>query len=226
MSGEVSWTRAEAREFDRRAIEELGIPSPVLMENAGRGAADWILARRERFGLAEGARVGVLCGKGNNGGDGYVLARHLSLAGLEVVVGESAPCAELSRDARVFRDVCAKMGVELVSLAEVETGAGVAELMGPVALWVDSVLGTGFLPPLREPLRTLLGAIGEAVGGESAPLIALDAPSGLDVDTGEAAESCLRATATLTFGAMKVGFGRPEAASALGEAVCLPLGAP
>ncbi len=107
-------SREQVRELDRIAIEELGLPGVVLMENAGRGAAREVLhAFESRCGDAgcAPARALILCGAGNNGGDGYVVARHLCDAGVDVTLLETAPPERLSKDAAVFRGVCEAMGI-------------------------------------------------------------------------------------------------------------------
>ena len=216
-------TREEVREVDRHAIEDLGIPGVVLMENAGRGAAEWLLEHRDRCGLGDCGRVGILCGKGNNAGDGFVVARHLALAGVEVVIGETVEPGELSDDAGVFRGVCAAMGLPLVAFGPpLELQAA----MGQVDLWVDGLLGTGFRPPLGEELCGLMEAVRGARELSGARLVALDCPSGMDVDTGILAAGGLRADLTLTFVAPKAGFSAPEADLALGEVIVLGIGAP
>lgn len=223
MEKRMSWTREDAREFDRRMIEEVGIPGVVLMENAGRSAADWILAHLDRLDLQQGGRVAVLCGRGNNGGDGYVVARHLALGGLDVVIGEVGGLGSMSEDCAVFQGVCSRMGLELVALSGAE--ASVAAL-GEVGLLVDGVLGVGFRPPLRGDCADLLMDVAAACSQWRAPIIALDCPSGLDVDTGILSEGGLRADVSLTFVAEKAGFSAEGAAAALGEVVVLPIGAP
>lgn len=222
MNRDVIWTRSEARDFDRRMIEEFGIPSVVLMENAGRGAAEWILQRREELKLNPRDLVGVLCGGGNNGGDGYVLARHLALAGQEVHIYELSDPESLSPDAATFRHVCLKLGL---SMALWDGDASVPR-SEEVSCWVDGVLGSGFKAPLRGHLAGLFGMIESARQENSAVVIALDCPSGLDLETGIPADGALRADATLTFGALKAGFQGPDASSLVGEVIVIGLGAP
>jgi len=222
MTEGKEWTRSEVREFDRRLIEELGIPGVVLMENAGRGAADWILSNLEQLGCSTGCRVCVVTGKGNNGGDGYVLARHLSVAGLDVVVLETAMPEHLSPDAGIFRAACSKMSLPMVCVEPDR----LSDVVGTVDLWVDALLGTGFQEPLQGGLKALLEAVEINRTSQGACLVALDCPSGMDVDTGAPADGCLRADATLTFVGTKVGFQSPEARSILGEVVVLHLGFP
>jgi len=222
MDGLNRMSKEEVRELDRWAIEELGVPGVVLMENAGRGAADWILARLDQLGVGPGDRVGVLCGKGNNGGDGYVVARHLMLGGVDVCIGELVRQAETGSDSEVFRAVCVKMGIPVVELISPDDVRG----MGTVQLWVDGMLGTGFSAPLSVALADILGGVSEARETVGATLVALDCPSGMDVDSGDMATGGLRADHTLTFGAMKVGFRGASAVSALGPISVLSLGVP
>jgi NAD(P)H-hydrate epimerase len=125
MGEERFWSRADAREFDRRAAEDYGIPSAVLMENAGRGASDWIIAHAEELGLGEASQVVVLCGQGNNGGDGFVLARHLTLAGLKTIIVEVGPQNRTRADRELFKSVCHRMGLVSLSLREAFGPAGI-----------------------------------------------------------------------------------------------------
>ena len=201
-------------------IEEVGVPSLVLMENAGRGASEWMLSRAEALGLSSGGAAGVICGGGNNGGDGYVLARHLVAAGVSAFLIEVGDPLRLSCDAAVNRQICAHLGLPMgkwpLSGAEI----------GSISCWVDAVLGAGFRSPLRALERSVLEEVGSLAAGAGALVVALDSPSGLDMDSGVAAPGALRADFTLTFGAQKVGFGAPGAAEWTGEVFVISLGAP
>jgi NAD(P)H-hydrate epimerase len=180
-------TREQVRTVDRIAIEELGIPGTTLMENAGRGAAE--VARR--MVRARGARVTVVAGTGNNGGDGFVVARHLAASGAKVRVvclGEPRTDDARAMLARIRRS----RGVRI-------EGAGAA--IEPADLVVDAILGTGLD---REPTGEARRAI-ERLAGVRAPVLALDVPSGLDADTGLPLGLAVRATATATFVAPKRG---------------------
>ena len=153
MGEELSWSRADAREFDRRAVEDYGIPSAVLMENAGRGASDWIIAHAEELGLSEASPVVVLCGPGNHGGDGFVLARHLAIAGFTVTIVEIGAQNSVRPDRELFKAACHRMGLVASNSHEAfGEGGALADSGGP-ELWVDSVLGTGFQGPMREALK-------------------------------------------------------------------------
>ncbi len=190
-------TAQEMRAADRRTAEEFGVPLTTLMENAGRAVAGFCL---RQYPATE--RVMVLCGKGNNGGDGFVAARVLAEAGVGVEVlllgrrdevkGEAAGALErLSAEA---------LGVRL---REVVDEAGIADLRGDLAaadLIVDAVVGTGFKPPLRG----LAAAMRETVGKADAPVVAVDLPSGWDADsTDQNVEGAYRADAVVTFTAPK-----------------------
>lgn len=201
-------------------IEEVGVPSIVLMENAARGACDWMLSRAEALGLSSGGTVGVLCGGGNNGGDGYALARHLASAGIPVFLIEVGDPLRLSQDAVINRQICMQLGLSMSRWPPAATH------FGAISCWVDALLGAGFKPPLRALERSVLESVASLVMNSGASVVALDLPSGFDVDSGIAAPGALRADFTLTFGAQKVGFGVPGAVEWTGEVFVISLGAP
>jgi len=224
-------TRAQVREVDRIAIEEFGIPSVVLMENAGRGAAEAILraGRDAELGPFRGVpydRVAILCGAGNNGGDGYVVARHLAAAEIDVVLLESADPDALSTDAAIFRAVTARMQLAHRS---VNDGAALRAIGGElvsVTLWVDALLGTGFEGSLRARSAGVLEAAQSLLDPTGAKVVALDVPSGMDVDSGVASLETLPATRTYTFAAPKIGFEKAIAAPFVGTVEVIDIGAP
>jgi len=215
-------SRAQVRELDRVTIDDFGIPGVVLMENAGRGAAERLLAR-----LEGDERVLIVCGAGNNGGDGYVVARHVAEAGLPVLVVETATPDGLTADAAVYRAACVALGL---ALAHAPDGAALRVLLEKVdahEIVVDALLGTGFSGAcLREPAASILTALGEAVARWGSSVVALDAPSGFDVDTGESAPESLRAGLTLTFAASKPALDDPENEPRVGRVLVVPIGAP
>ena len=210
----TSLTREQVREFDRRAAAEFGLPTRVLMENAGRGAADLLI----RLG-AKGPVV-VCCGKGNNGGDGLVLARHLALANLSVSVTLFAEVAELSADVLGNWRALKAAPVRFRSAAEIPD----EELRGALdrAEWVvDALFGIGLARPVRPPLDRLI----EAINACPADVFALDIPTGLDADTGEPLGPTIRARHTATFVAPKRGFANPASAQWTGEVHVVDVGA-
>jgi NAD(P)H-hydrate epimerase len=198
-------TAAEMREMDRVSIEEYGVPGVVLMENAGRGAA---MVALELFKLRRGAeQVVVVCGPGNNGGDGYVVARHLANRGLEVRVLLVADRARVTGDAAVHLRVLERMNVPLVSAA---TPGALLEPQRPselnlsrADLIVDALLGTGLTAEVRSPYREAIAAINAAT--PRVPVLSLDLPSGIDSDTGAVRGVAVRAAATATFAFPKRG---------------------
>jgi NAD(P)H-hydrate epimerase len=220
-------TRDEVREVDRLAIEELGIPGVVLMENAGLGAAGIAL---ELLGEAPSVPVVIVCGGGNNGGDGWVVARHLDLAGVPVVVATLQPRERARGDAAVMREIVERTGLRIVPIGtEGELAAARADL-GPAALVVDALLGTGFRDTggadcVRADTRRAIDWISE-LSASGASVLALDVPSGLDCDTGRPSASTVRADRTATFVAPKIGFGAPEASPFLGRVEVVSIGAP
>jgi hydroxyethylthiazole kinase-like uncharacterized protein yjeF len=212
-------TVAEMREADRRAIEEYGIPGAVLMENAGRGAAEVALEMLS----GEGARRAlVLAGRGNNGGDGYVIARHLSNAGIEVRVRVLAAMEEVSGDARVNLEVVRRMKLDVREMRLPEEREKLARELEGCDLVVDAMLGTGTRGEIREPFRTAI----ELVNAGGRAVLAVDIPSGMDGDTGEPQGTCIVARRTATFAAAKAGMLRPGAGRFVGKMTVIDIGMP
>ncbi len=203
---------------DRRAIEELGIPAPVLMENAAIGLAD---AVGELFPDAEA--VAIFCGPGNNGGDGLALARHLDGRGYEVAVFLAAFGRELSDDCAAQLDVLGHHeAVEVVELGEDDDLAPALAAAREHDLVVDALFGTGLGRPLEGRFAELVEGIGEL----PLPVLAVDLPSGLSGSRAEIAGPYVVADATVTFAAPKVAHVLPPACEAVGELVVADLGLP
>jgi NAD(P)H-hydrate epimerase len=201
-------SREQARALDRRAIEEFGVPGVVLMENAGRGAAELLRALGIR-GL-----VAICCGGGNNGGDGFVIARHLHNQQVPVRLLLFGRPEELTGDAAINFHVIARLGLSIAVFAgnHVEGEALHRELRR--AEWVvDALFGTGLTGPVRAPFDAVIAAINAA----GAKVLAVDIPSGLDCDTGQPLGPTVRATHTVTFLAQKKGFANPAAQEWLGH---------
>jgi NAD(P)H-hydrate epimerase len=210
-------TREQARELDRRAMEEFGVPGIVLMENAGRGMAELL----RTLGIA--GPVAICCGKGNNGGDGFVIARHLDNAGLNVRVLLFADPDELRGDAAINYRIVTASGIALeifagVSLEEDRLRRRLAE-----ADWiVDALFGSGLRGAIQSPFDRVIAAINAA----SKRVFAVDIPSGLDCDTGLPLGFAIRAQHTGTVAALKLGFKQPSAAAWLGQLHLIDMGAP
>ena len=215
-------TRHELRELDRLAIEEYGVPGVVLMENAGANAARLLEAQ----GIT--GPVAIACGRGNNGGDGFVIARHLEAAGHRVRVLLAAAPEAYVGDAAMNLRIAERSGLSIICLAEADEAAWRRELAG--AAWiVDALLGTGAVGPPRGAIAIAITAINDlraAAGEAPVRVLAVDLPSGLDADTGEAAGGCVRADLTATFVAEKAGFANPAAAALTGTVHVLAIGAP
>ena len=214
-------TRDEIRAFDRYAIEVLGLPGIVLMENAGRQIAE--AARAMLAGRAK-PRVVILAGPGNNGGDGFVVARHLAMAGIRPEVVLLAPREKIVGDADTNLRVLEPLGFQVRVLAgKVEAMLGeLRPLLAEADLLVDGLLGTGTRGEIREPYASAIGAVNDA----RRPVLAIDIPSGLDPDTGKPLGPTVRATKTVTMAAVKVGFRKPGAEQYTGEVMLADIGVP
>jgi NAD(P)H-hydrate epimerase len=210
-------SRDEARELDRRATDEFAVPGVVLMENAGRGMAELLLS------LGVRGTVVVACGKGNNGGDGLVIARHLDIAGVPVHVVLFDDPESATGDAAINRAIVARTRIPRTVLA----GASFDEARwGDIlrgADWVvDALFGSGLRGPVRSPYDRVI----EAINASGARVFAVDIPSGLDADTGSALGPTVRATHTATVVAPKIGFDSPGAAAWLGRVHVVGMGVP
>ena len=233
----VTLTRAQSREIDRLAMDRLGIPGVVLMENAGINATDVATGMLEAI---EGNKVAIVCGGGNNGGDGYVIARHLVNAGRKVVVYNATDPSQLTGDAQVNYGICLRMGVKLMRCDDAQSLAEQSPHWSAADLLIDALLGTGFdaargLKGHAVAMIDAINHVGDARqrGSEHAvgkPLVlAIDVPSGLDCDTGEAPASpgtVVRADATVTFVARKLGFDVDHSQEYTGEVFEVGIGIP
>lgn len=207
--------RQQSREVDRRCVEEYGLPSIALMENAGRGAADLLRS------LGIDGHVVICCGKGNNGGDGLVVARHLDLHQVPTRVLLWADPESLHGDAATNYLVLEKSGVPIDVVLHDASNAWKQHL--EAAAWiVDGLLGTGATGEPRPPLDAAIDAINAA----QTNVLALDVPSGLDCDTGTAAQHTIRATHTATFLARKPAFSSQDTSRYTGTVHVLDIGAP
>lgn len=200
--GYVYLTADEMAEADRIAMEEFGIDVAVLMENAGIQVGT--LARKMLGGSVAGRRVCCVAGKGNNGGDGLVAARHLHNWGARVRVVLGAEKGDLRELPAKQLGLLERMGVEMNGPSASFDGA---------ELIVDALLGYGSRGNPREPMAGLI----RNVNSSGIPVLAVDVPSGLDATTGEPNEPCIVANATVTFGLLKTGFLNRESMRFIGE---------
>lgn len=227
-------TREQCRAVDRYAIDVLGIPGLVLMENAGRNAADlidhWVAGRSVAAADAAIPAICIVCGKGNNGGDGFVIARHLANRGHHVSIDLAADPAHLAGDAAVNCRIVERMGLNISLLDGPDALDRAAGRWARAAVVVDALLGTGFTGQVREPLAGIIEAINSAAAptpaSRSPLVVAVDVPSGLDADTGLPCGSTVRADETITFLAEKVGYQNETARGYLGRVTVVDIGAP
>jgi NAD(P)H-hydrate epimerase len=242
-------SRVEVRSLDLQASAELNLPSLVLMENAGRGAAGWLAELVGALPLGAGGRpfstppstrtpeiargqalpkVLVVCGPGNNGGDGGVVARHLDAWGFPVRVIWFTHSDQLRSDAAVQWSILDKSGVQQSAWFDGHPDRSTLEL-GRLATaiadtdWlIDGLLGTGLSRPIEGPMSALI----ELMNNSGKPILALDIPSGLDADTGYPLGLAIRCTATATFVSAKLGFSAAGAADYTGEVAIIDIGLP
>jgi NAD(P)H-hydrate epimerase len=210
-------SRDEVRELDRRAIEEYGVPGAVLMENAGRGAAAVLLAQGVH------GPVLVCCGKGNNGGDGFVIARHVDNHGVAVRVLLFADPATLTGDAATHCRILERAGLPVAVRTENPVDEAALRREFTAAEWlVDALFGTGLTGPVRPPFDRVIAAMNASL----ARVLAVDLPSGLDCDTGRPLGPTVRAEHTVTFVAEKRGFAAAQAREWLGRVHVVNIGIP
>jgi NAD(P)H-hydrate epimerase len=213
--------REQVRRVDRLAIERYGMTGLVLMENAGRGAAELIAG----LGLGGGdprRPIVIGCGTGNNGGDGFVIARHLDNCGLSVRLLLFGDPQKLTPDATANYEIARLAGLPIEAFTHPVDAAMLAESLKGAAGLVDALLGTGSHGEPKPPLDRAI----EAFNAQGVPIVAIDVPSGLDCDTGAAASRTIRAAHTITFVAAKPGFFVPEAAPYVGRLHVVDIGVP
>ncbi|MFO0763130.1 MAG: NAD(P)H-hydrate dehydratase [Byssovorax sp.] len=271
-------TRAQMRAFDRQAIESFHVPGIVLMENAGRGAADVLAALIERGRVAEpaepsmpirprsaavypceggappsrraiadekvekvrafpvrhvrapgqpasyplDARVVIVCGAGNNGGDGFVVGRHLLGRGAEVEVFLTGALEKVTGESRINLDAYVDLGGTFNEMPEGSALGPLVEALGRADFVVDALFGTG----LDRPIRGYLAEVIAAINAAGVRCVALDVPSGLDADSGAPLGIAVRADDTVTFGHLKIGLLTPEGARLAGTIHVVDLGVP
>lgn len=215
-------SRDQMRALDRHAIDKCSVPSLVLMENAGRGAAQVIERELARGG---GGRVVVVCGAGNNGGDGFVVARRLLALGIDVRVFLTTEKAKLHGDARANHDAWCGIGGTVTEVAgdqglpKIEAALGE---LGDGDVVVDALLGTGLDRDVEGRMRVII----ERINGATACRVALDIPSGLDSNTGAVLGVAVRAHVTVTFGHLKLGLFSSTGAEHCGTVHLADIGVP
>ncbi len=212
-------TKEQVRAVDSWAINTLGIPGVVLMENAGCSCAELI---KEKLKPITEPKVCIFCGTGNNGGDGYVIARHLFNSGFKVVVVICGDRQKVKGDAKINLDILEKLGrpIEQLNLKDDDVPARVKDFTADADMIVDGLFGTGLSGPLRDDYIRLI----ESINACDCPVLAVDIPSGMDCDSGRPLGTAVRASCTVTFVAVKKGFVSEGAASYTGEIYVASIG--
>jgi NAD(P)H-hydrate epimerase len=215
----ISMTKEQVRAVDSWAINTLGIPGVVLMENAGRSCAELI---KEKLQAITEPKVCIFCGTGNNGGDGYVIARHLLNSGFEVIVVICGDRMKVKGDAKINLDILEKSGrpIEQLNPKDDDVSARVKAFATDTDMIVDGLFGTGLSGSLRSDYIQLI----ESMNACDCPIMAVDIPSGLDCDSGQPLGTAVRASCTVTFVAVKKGFVSESAASYTGEIYIASIG--
>jgi len=212
-------TRDEVRAFDKWAINSLGIPGVVLMENAGRICAEFIAGKLREV---DRPKVCIFCGTGNNGGDGFVIARHLSNSDFQVTIALCGDRNKVKGDAKTNLDILERVGhaVHTLDLDSDDIPGQVQAFAGGTDMIVDALFGTGLSGQLDGRYRQLI----EGINLQRRPIVAVDIPSGLDCDSGQPLGAAIRATCTVTFVAVKKGFTITGAHDYTGEVFVASIG--
>src|SRR6267142_79146 len=210
---------AQMREADRRTTEEIGIPSLVLMENAGRQA---VAAMEAMHSDLFERQVAVLCGRGNNGGDGFVIARTLLQRGIDVSVFLMGRVAEVRGDARTNLEILGRLGLTVVEVADSQAWELHVSEVGDCTLIVDAIFGTG----LNTPISGFIESVITDVNASGIPIVAIDLPSGLSADSPEPIGPSIEAGLTVTLAAPKLPLVLPPAETRAGDIVIADIGIP
>jgi NAD(P)H-hydrate epimerase len=210
---------AQMREADRRTIEDIGIPSIVLMENAGRQA---VAAMEAAYDDLSASRVAVVCGRGNNGGDGFVIARTLAQRGIESSVYLLGSVADVRGDARTNLEVLGRIGMTVVEITNAQEWELHFGDLSTCDLVVDAIFGTGFRGPLTGFLETVVADLNSL----PAPIVAIDVPTGLSADTAIVEGPAVEASMTVTLAAPKIPLVFPPGDTHAGNLVIADIGIP
>ncbi len=209
----------QMREADRQTIDDIGLPSIVLMENAGRQA---VAAMEAAFEDLATSKVAVLCGRGNNGGDGFVVARTLAQRGIEATVFLLGSVADVRGDARVNLEILGRVGLTVVEITSGQEWELHFSEISECDLIVDAIVGTGFHGPLTGLLETVVAD----VNGLGVPVVAIDLPTGVSADSHELEGEAIEATMTVTLAAPKIPLILPPADAYGGDLVIADIGIP
>ena len=210
---------AQMRDADRQTIDEIGIPSMVLMENAGRQV---VAALEAAYDDLADKHVAVLCGPGNNGGDGFVVARTLHQRGIDVSVFVIATLAAIKGDARLNLEILGRLGLTVVEISDEQAWDLHFSEISQCELIIDAIFGTG----LKSALSGMLETVAADVNASGIPVVAVDLPTGLSADHAEPIGECIRAAMTVTLAAPKLPLVLPPGESLAGSIVVADIGIP
>lgn len=212
-------TAEQMRLLDETAIKSVGIPGVVLMENASHDLYDVI---DNEFHPLRGKKVAIVCGKGNNGGDGFAVARHLLLAGAEPMVFLAARRKDVSGDAKTNLDICRNLKISIEEVHNAKHLAAMSKALKSAVVVVDALLGTGVKGPVKPAYLSIINAINKC----GKPVVSVDVPSGISVNDGRVFNGAVHANFTVTFGAPKIGLFIQPAASRSGLVCISDIGIP
>ncbi len=210
---------AQMREADRRTVDEIGLPSIVLMENAGRQV---VAALEAKFEHLADQGVALLCGRGNNGGDGFVIARTLMQRDIDTAVFVIGSVADVQGDARRNLDVLGQIGMTVVEIPDEQAWELHYSEISDYDLIVDAILGTGIRVPLVGLLQTLVADVNSL----DIPVVSVDLPTGLSADSHEVVGEAIQAVLTVTMGAPKIPLVLPPAEAHAGDLIVADVGIP
>ena len=212
-------TASEMQQMDRKTIKSFGLPGKVLMENAGRGATGIFL---KAFGDLSTQKVGIMAGRGNNGGDGFVMARYLAQKGIRVTVFLLSRPAMIKGDAAGNFKLLAPLGIPVYELPDRDSFSRRKTALRSQDVWIDAIFGTG----LNSDVKGYYKQVIDTINRSNKPVFSVDVPSGLNTDTGQPCGACIRAHTTATFAFAKTGHLLYPGATYSGKLEIVDIGIP